>query len=68
MLLLELLLPGRPDEGGLPMLESDVRREDGPDVSASVGDGNVGEFGLLQCVKCPLKSRFGISTMNNRDY
>jgi hypothetical protein len=35
VLLLELPLPGRPDEeDGLPILESDVRREEGPEVSA----------------------------------
>jgi hypothetical protein len=44
VLLLELPLPGRPEEDdGLPVLESDVRREDIPDASASVGDSIMGE-------------------------
>ena len=46
MLLLELPLPERPEtDDGLPTLESDVLREDGPEVSASVGDGTTGEPG-----------------------
>lgn len=41
MLLLEVPLPDRPDAEaeGRPALEIDVRRDDGPEVSASVGDG-----------------------------
>ena len=51
MLLLELPLPGRPDEeDGLPVLESDVLREDIPDASASVGDGIMGESGWMEGV------------------
>jgi hypothetical protein len=62
VLLLELPLPGRPeDEEGLPLLESDVLREDIPDASASVGDANIGESGCMEGVYRPLRSRFGMS-------
>ena len=65
VLLLELPLPGRPEEeDGLPVLESDVLREDIPDASASVGDSIMGESGWMEGVPRPLRSRFGISAFD----
>jgi hypothetical protein len=51
VLRLELRLPCRPDkEEDRPRLESDVRREEGPEVLASVGEGTSGELPLLEGV------------------
>ena len=49
MLRLEFPLPDLPDEEGpLPELEIEVRRDEGPDVSAPVGDGGIiGEPGEI---------------------
>ena len=65
VLLLELPLPGRPEEEeGLPVLESDVLREDIPDASASVGDPGIGESGFVEGVYCAPRSRFGMSALD----
>lgn len=74
VLRLELPLPERPDalperpdtEPDRPALENEVRRDEGPDPSAPVGEGVImGEVGLLVPfvqTYCPFKSKFGIST------
>lgn len=63
-------LPERPETEPErpPALENDVRRDEGPEVSAPVGEADVrtGDVGLelpLPFVQtyCPFKSRFGIS-------
>jgi hypothetical protein len=66
VLLLELALPDRPPVG-LPVLESEVLRDDRPEALPSTGDDvTVGEVGLLfGALYLPLKSRLGISTGNN---
>jgi hypothetical protein len=76
VLRLELPLPERPDalperpetDPDLPLLENEVRREEGPEPSAPVGEGDImGDVGLDPFVQtyCPFKSRFGISVVRS---
>lgn len=50
VLLLDVPLPGLPADADLPALEMEVRREDGPEVSAPVGESErTGDPGVLSC-------------------
>lgn len=62
MLRLEAVLADRPDEG-LPVLENDVRREEGPEASAPVGDTErAGDAEMYR----PFRSRSGMSLYSIR--
>ena len=74
MLLLDAPLPERPDPDpeGLPALEIDVRRDDGPEVSAPVGETEtVGEAGSPSWkgkIYRPFRSSIGISVVGGLDH
>lgn len=62
VLRLELVLADRPDPGG-PLLEIEVLRDDGPDVSAPVDE--TGDCGGGDSAKCPVRLSWGISKLNS---
>lgn len=73
VLLLEVTLAERPDMEvpGRPLLEIDVRRDEGPEVSAPVGETDiVGEFGWSISVgdRENPKSRFGMSKRTSSEW
>jgi hypothetical protein len=66
LLLLDAVLADLADEAR-PALLSDVLREDGPDVSAPVGDNDLGEddkYSIGECT-CPPRSSDGISVIRS---